>query len=249
MLFLSLRILSLLTPRPSLGIAQASPISAHIRIPIEWYHSATFSFFPDETTAMIRRVYENPFEGHTRRHFCGFCGTPLTYWSDQPRGESNYIHVTMGSLCREDLGDLEEMGLIPETPTSPGGTAVSSRAASRGSPIGTKAEGDAQQQLHLASPPTAIGTTSVTVPVRAGRETTGIPWFDTMLEGSRLSGRIKTTKGSRQSADGTTRVEWEVVEYTDDTSQPGTPASANNGKRKLGDRDDADDTQMDGISQ
>lgn len=227
-------------------------MSAHIRVPIEWYHSATFSFFPDETAAMIRRVYDNPFEGHTRRHFCGFCGTPLTYWSEWPRGEANYIQVTMGSLCREDVGDLEELGLVTETPTSP--SSSSPRGPSRGSPVeggvsntGMTAEGDSGYQQQQ-QPTTAIGGTSSAL-ARGGRETTTIPWFDTLLEGSRLARRVRSTRGSRQSADGTTRVEWEIVEYTDDPSDPGTP-STGNGKRKLGDRDDADeDAQMEGVGQ
>lgn len=213
---------------------------------------------------MIRRVYENPFEGHTRRHFCGFCGTPLTYWSDAPRGEANYIQVTMGSLCRDDLGDLEEMGLVPESPSSPGSTS-SSRigGAGRGlsSPIGggdgmvTAEDEDArvqqqkqQQQLvmHRLASPTTVSTSAAVVPLRGGRETTGIPWFDTILEGSRLAGRLKTTKVTRQSANGTRRVEWEIVEYTD--NDPGTP-STSNGKRKMDDRDDADDAHMEGVGQ
>lgn len=203
---------------------------------------------------MIRRLYENPFEGHTRRHFCGFCGTPLTYWSDLPRGEANYIQVTMGSLSREDLGDLEDLGLIPETPTS---SSSSSRGPSRDSPVeggsgdAMAVEGDdyQQQQQRVASPRIAIGTSSALAStVRGGRETTSIPWFDTLLEGSRLAGRMRPSKGSRQSADGTTRVKWEVVEYTNDPNDPDTP-STGSGKRKLGDRDDADDAQMEGVNQ
>lgn len=204
---------------------------------------------------MIRRVYENPFEGHTRRHFCGFCGTPLTYWSDLPRGEANYIQVTMGSLSREDLGDLEELGLILETPTSP---SSSSRGRSLNSPVeggggdAMTVEGDdyqQQPQRGVVSPRIAIGTSSALASTgRGGRETTSIPWFDTLLEGSILAGRMRSSKGSQQSADGTTRVEWEVFEYTNDANDADTP-STGSGKRKLGDRDDADDAQMEGVSQ
>lgn len=199
---------------------------------------------------MIRRVYDNPFEGHTRRHFCGFCGTPLSYWSESPRGEANYIQVTMGSLCREDLGDLEELGLIPETAiTSPGSSSIE---GSLGSPLGasgTLSEDDGQQQQqqqqHLTSPTLSMNTSEL-ASLRGGRESTGIPWFDSILEGSRLGKGLKSTKISQRSADGTTRVEWEIVEYTD--GDPGTP-SANGGKRKMDDRDDTDDSRMEGIHQ
>lgn len=267
-------------------------------MPLEWYHSATFAFFPDETAAMIRRVYENPFEGHARRHFCGFCGTPLTYWSEGPGGgggggprggggdEAGYIQVTMGSLCREDLGDLEDMGLIVlpsesggsgsgSAPTSP---SSSSRALSRDSPAEGNNNDDNNNRDYRQQHPslaTSIGgrmtntTTTTTSPsalaptVRGGggSETTGIPWFDTILEGSRLAGRLRATRGLRQGADGAVRVEWEVVEYTDDdddaiasasANQPGTPSghgSGSGGKRKMDDRDDADDTLMEGVGQ
>lgn len=194
---------------------------------------------------MIRRVYENPFEGHTRRHFCGFCGTPLTYWSELPRGEANYIQVTMGSLCRDDLVDLEDLGLVPsDTPTSPGSRGRSSRESTA---AGEEGDGGGTMTAEQQPVVTPIRTSAL-ASTRGGRETTSIPWFDTILEGSRLAGRLKTTKGLRQSADGATRVEWEIVEYTDDRNEPGTP-STNNGKRKLGDRDDVEDTQMEGVGQ
>ncbi|KAF3770206.1 hypothetical protein M406DRAFT_233428, partial [Cryphonectria parasitica EP155] len=190
----------------------ATPLSAHIRIPLTWYHSATYALYPDETAAQIRRVYENPLEGHSRRQFCGFCGTPLTYWSEEPRAEADYIQVTMGSLCREDLGDLEDLGLIPASPS--------------------------------ALQPVTTATTITT----GGRETTSIPWFDSIVEGSSLGGRLRTTKGTRRSGDGTTRIEFEIIEYNEggggggggggEAEDSSTPSAAGNGKRKLGDRDD-----------
>lgn len=83
-------------------------------MPLDWFHSTTYSFFPDETYAQIRRVYTHPTQQHAKRHFCGYCGTPLSYWSEKPYSEAEYINLTLGSLLREDLADLEDMGLIPE---------------------------------------------------------------------------------------------------------------------------------------
>ncbi|KUI59204.1 hypothetical protein VP1G_06445 [Cytospora mali] len=222
---------------PSHRIAQANPLSAHIRVPLTWYYSATFSFFPDENATTIRRLYENPFEGYSRRHFCGFCGTPLTYWSDHPRSEAEYIQVTMGSLCREDLGDLEDLGLIPGSPVSEGERL---ELPTRG--------GREPDQASTGQGNQATGTTS-TDPQPVGRETLSIPWIDSIVEGSSLGGRLKGTKGTRQSADGTTRIEWEIVEFNaeGDDDEAGS-SSSNNGKRKLGDRDDVDDHQMEGAS-
>lgn len=137
---------------------------------------------------MIRKVYTSPREQHTMRHFCGFCGTPLTYWSEEPRSEADYIQLTLGSLCSEDLGDLEDLGLLPEPDSAPQTPTDPAMAA--------------PEEGQLA--------------VHSGRETVGnVPWFETMVEGSRL-GNLRTAKGSGQSRDGTVRVEWEIVEYTGD---------------------------------
>lgn len=166
---------------------------------------------------MIRRTYTAPQEQHTLRHFCGFCGTPLTFWSEEPRTEADYIQLTLGSLCSEDLGDLEDLGLIPEpeSPPTPTDTTMAAADESR-------------------------------VAVYDGRDTIGaLPWFDTLVEGSRL-GTMKTTKGSGQSRDGSVRVEWEIVEYTEDDGDGNdTPQS---GKRKLDEMDGTNEPgSMEGI--
>jgi len=144
---------------------------------------------------MIRRVYEHPSQRHAKRHFCGFCGTPLSYWSEEPPSESEFIHVTLGSLSAEDLGDLEDLELLP-------------------------AEGDDQA---------AADRRGVNAPIQeataqgAGRETSSLSWFDTLTAGSRL-GDLRTSKGSSLSRDGRLRVEWEVVEWTEDDGDPENPA-------------------------
>ncbi|KAI1743604.1 hypothetical protein F4680DRAFT_456744 [Xylaria scruposa] len=95
-------------------LSSASPLSAFIRVPLHWYHSEVFPFFPDESRATIRRLYAHPNERHTQRSFCGYCGTPLSYWSEQPSSEAEYIQLTLGSLLTEDLHNLQELGLIPD---------------------------------------------------------------------------------------------------------------------------------------
>jgi len=163
------------------------------------------------------------------RHFCGFCGTPLSFWSEQPRSEADFIQLTLGSLSAEDLGDLEDLGLLPgsddeaETPPSPVRPADSAGLSATGA-----------------------DNTTGEVALRPGRETLGgIPWFDSLVEGSRL-GRLSRRKGSSRSPDGTVKVEWEVVEYTEDDSGADTPRS---GKRKFGDEEEDHKEPMLGVEQ
>lgn len=135
----------------------------------------------------------------------------------------------MGSLCREDLGDLEDMGLIPDSPVE-------------GQTLQLPARGGAAQEAPATS-------TSTAVQPPAHRDTTSIPWFDSIVEGSSLGGRLRATKGTRQSADGTTKIEWEVLEYNEGGGEEASTPTGSNGKRKLGDRDDAEDDQMEGVHQ
>ncbi|KAF6830517.1 hypothetical protein CPLU01_07316 [Colletotrichum plurivorum] len=191
----------------------ATPLAAMIRVPLSWYRSTTHAFFPDERHSMIHRVFETTSVNPSKRYFCGFCGTPLSYWTERPHTEADYIHLTLASLCGEDLRDLEDLGLIPETQ-------------------------ETEEQP-------AIPTTTTVV----GRETWGVPWFDSMIDGTRLGNLRRSQVVDHSSKDRSIRVEWEIVEWTDaDAGNTAAPAMAedvnmatsNSGKRKLGERDDAD---------
>ncbi|KAG5923327.1 hypothetical protein E4U53_003571 [Claviceps sorghi] len=191
----------------------ATPLAAYIRVPLSWLHSTTFAFFDDETHAMIRRVYTHPSQGHAKRNFCGFCGTPLSYWSEEPRSEADYIQLTLGSLLQEDLQDLEDLGLIPED--------------SEGE------VGEGQTETEKEGSPGGHGITL--------RQSFGVPWFDGMVEGTRL-GRLRRTHGIKHSGNGSVKVEWEIIEQSD-APEGGQDADmeAASGlpeKRKLQDRED-----------
>jgi len=188
--------------------AHASPLSAWLRVPLSWYHSTTYAFFDDETHSTIRRVYTSPEEQHSKRHFCGFCGTPLSYWSESPPSEAEYISLTLGSLTASDLRDLEELGLLPD---------------------GSTADVDTQ-------------TSEAAVPGTNISEYEGLPWFETMIEGSNL-GRVKRSKGKGLTKDGRVRVEWEIVEWTDDGAEGDTQMTS---KRKLA-AVDGSDAAMEGM--
>jgi hypothetical protein len=181
----------------------------YLRVPLSWYHSTTYSFFPDESHAMIHRVYTPPAQQFSKRQFCGFCGTTLSYWSEEPRSEAEFIHVTLGSLRGEDLRDLEELGLIPE---------------------------NEEPEILKKQPAAAENTMAALTEMR---ESTGVPWFDKLVDGTRL-GKMRRSQGTRLSRDGKVKVEWEIVEWTegdDDTEVEDADADSaekpSPGKRKL----------------
>lgn len=184
-------------------IPLATPLAAYIRVPLSWYHSTTYAFFPDETHAMIRRVYTHPSQDYSKRHFCGFCGTPLSYWSEEPRSEADFINLTLGSLLREDIRDLEDLGLIPDDDD-------------------TDAAVTEQQQQQQQVPTTTEAKRSAAL-----RQSFGVPWFETLIEGSRL-GSMRRSYGAQRSRDGQASIEWEIVEFSD-----------GGGEMDLGEADDA----------
>jgi hypothetical protein len=72
---------------------------------------------------------------------------------------------------------------------------------------------------------------------RSGPRNRGAPWFEELVEDSRL-GRFKQQRGGHTSHDGSVKVEWEVMEWTegDDADDEGTSA----GKRKAGELESGD---------
>ncbi|OBT99475.1 hypothetical protein VE01_02863 [Pseudogymnoascus verrucosus] len=113
---------------------RTSPLAAHLRVPLAWYHSTTHAFFPDETHPAIRRAYAP--SSNSLRHFCGFCGSHLAMWSEAPKGEGEYISLALGSLDGGDLHDLGELGLLPQEEAEkrlsvPSEEPVATRAAPR----------------------------------------------------------------------------------------------------------------------
>ncbi|EHK41166.1 uncharacterized protein TrAtP1_004591 [Trichoderma atroviride] len=199
----------LFNTEPQHQIPLATPLAAYIRVPLAWYHSTTYAFFPDEKHSMIRRVYTHPSQDYSKRHFCGFCGTPLSYWSEEPRSEAEFINLTLGSLLREDIRDLEDIGLIPQ-------------------------DGDEDAPSGGEAAPAATPTKRTAL-----QQSFGVPWFDGLIEGSRL-GNMRRSYGTRRSRDGQTSIEWDIVEFSENgggESAEGDAALTHLGKRKLREHD------------
>lgn len=193
-------------------------------MPLTWYQSTTYAFFPDETHSSIRRVYEH-LNGEevenkktTKKHFCGYCGTPLSFWSEEPPAEADFIHLTLGSLDQTDLQDLEEMGLIPEDSDDDTLT-------------GDETKEEQQAEVAEAASPSKRDT-------RALRQTFGVSWIDTMMRDTKL-GKLRHSHGVNTSQDGSVQVNWEVVEYTEGGDQDvDMETSSTAVKRKLDERDE-----------
>ncbi|KAL1899495.1 hypothetical protein Sste5346_002894 [Sporothrix stenoceras] len=212
----------LFDPAPSHRSSLASPLPTYLRVPLAWYHSTAQPFFPDETHSMIHRSYEHP--GHTtsgtRRHFCGFCGTPLSFWSETPPSEADYIRLALGSLSTEDLDELDEWARAGDQSDNEEEEEEEKEAA-------------AEQEREEAQRETLDTLDRIT-------SSTGLPWFDSFVEGSRLSRHLLRQQKQQQqqqlqqqsqgldgahirrhdvraakSADGTVQVEWEVLEWTE----------------------------------
>ncbi|KAF9731186.1 hypothetical protein PMIN06_008090 [Paraphaeosphaeria minitans] len=189
----------------------ASPLTLWLRVPLHWYTSATFAQYPDEERSSIQRTFVSPFASHSRRQFCGYCGTQLTSWHEQTREDAEHICLTVGSLLDEDQALLGELGYLP------GGESSDEDTVIPGSSRPTEAVAPSDQQPR------------------------GALWFEEIVKNTALA-RFKQQRGGHTSRDGSVKVEWDVVEWTegDDADDEGgvTPS-----KRKIGQLDE-NDTEM-----
>ena len=195
------------------GHHSANPLTLWLRVPLGWYTSATFAQFPDEDRTSIQRTFVSPFASNSRRQFCGYCGTQLTSWHEQTRDDAQHICLTVGSLLDEDQALLGELGFLPGGESSDEDTSA------------------------LAGPSRSTQTV-----VRTDQQLRGAPWFEEMVRHTSL-GHLKQQRGGHTSQDGSVKVEWEVVEWTegDDADDEGTTPA----KRKIGQlEEDGEDTEM-----
>ncbi|KAL4880989.1 hypothetical protein BJY04DRAFT_190560 [Aspergillus karnatakaensis] len=207
-----------------------TPLTAWLRVPLSWYQSHTQSYFPDETHSTIRRIFSPHHAPHTQRVFCGFCGAPLTYWSEQPSEEADYMSVTVGSLYGDDQRVLEDLQLLPrwEEHESPGSTPEQTATPAPQASTSTLVLPSTKSIPDLART-YSYGTTG------------GLPWFEEMIEGSGLGRLIKMRSGLGANDDRSTTIEWEVSEWTGAGSEVNTPSAHVVGKRKLGEHTNVDE--------
>ncbi|EEY22561.1 conserved hypothetical protein [Verticillium alfalfae VaMs.102] len=231
----------------------ATPLAAFLRVPLAWHRSSTTPFFPDETHAMIHRVFESqdPAQRQTKRYFCGYCGTPLSFWTERPQREADFIQLTLASLAGEDLRDLEDMGLLPELEDT------------RSPEAEPEPDSEPEPEPDVESEnKSGVRTVQIARRAASNRESQSVPWFNSLVEGSRLGKTVRQGHSITERRNGTTTVEWEIVEWTEDdddrdgnvapevedvdmssgnmSSGNRSNAGSKTGKRKLRDRGDSD---------
>ncbi|KAI9669861.1 MAG: hypothetical protein M1831_006896 [Alyxoria varia] len=269
--------------------SHATPLQAFLAVPLEWYHSSTIAYLPDETHTSIRRTYHTtslppsstPIETtsndsgeaehqHTQKTFCGYCGTPLSTWSDessaweQPAGAreshpptpaapsapthpADWIAVTLGSLLDEHMPILDELGILPADDDEI--DEENDQSTNDEAPRRTDQGAQTQPTTTTTTTTTRTSTTrtsphDTTTNVLRTTGGRGIPWFEELVEDSGL-GRIRKKRGGHTTAN--ERVEWEVVELGgngNDVAGEGagsrTTTSTTTKKRKAGADDVAD---------
>jgi hypothetical protein len=198
------------------GNISAAPLTLWLRVPLTWYTSATFAQFPDETRSSIQRTFTSPFPTASNSRR-QFCGYCGTQLTSwHERTKDDADHICL------TVGSLldEDQALLGQ--------------------LGYLPSGDSSDEDGAI----LVGPSRSRSVVKSEPQTRGAPWFEEIVENTRL-GRIKQQRGGHSSRDGSVRVEWEVVEYTE--GDDADDESSGSSKRKIGEVDGAgDDTEMRG---
>lgn len=170
-----------------------------------WYQSVTQSYFPDELHEHIAKTFSPQEQPSFQRKFCGFCGTPISYWTEDPVHQKDFINIALGSMGRKDILALEDLDLLPEH--------VNLEGPSKFGVDDTKAvaEGSSERsQVMVSTSDNGILRTS-----RSGMSG-GISWFEDLIQGSQMGYHSQRRAAYGPSADGITTASLVVSEYYGD---------------------------------
>ena len=142
--------------------------------------------------------------------------------------------MTLGSLIDDDLGLLEELGLLE-------GASTSANTSDDEEEHEHEQEHEVVNTSVRAVQPSKTLQQQGRLPTSGRNEVSirGAPWFEDLVENSKL-GTLRQRKGGHTSKDGSISIEWEVAEWESTTAgSVGVNVAAvdvqGTGKRKLGD--------------
>lgn len=137
------------------------------------------------------------------------------------------MSVTLGSLFSDDLRMLEDLELLPRDSTEDG--------SDRSPPAATDTTSESTPPATSSSSAVSSASPSFVKSYREGT-TAGIPWFEEMIEGSKLGRIMRKRRGFGVSDDQSTTIEWEISEWHGSGSDTGRAMSesySGTGKRKV----------------
>lgn len=222
------------------GRAQAAPLAAWLRIPFDWYHSTTYAYYDNESHSSIKKTYHTPSPPHsllppTRRQFCGYCGTTLTAWNEGTHASGHgstsldYLDVTLGSLLDESLDQLEALRILPADVDSD-----ESEGELQGTAAGMRDTSLEELPSAGASVPRTLSQAGESHSIHRMSDR-GMPFFEELIENSRL-GRIRRQRGGQTARDGSSTIQWEVIETiigSDESPASTGHASSPNKRQRL----------------
>ena len=142
------------------------------------------------------------------------------------------MNVTLGSLLNESIEQLEVLKIIADNTDDGAGLVQGGNVDQEDHiPTNESQEGGVDGPPEAPDPPGELSTMS-----QHSMQNRGMPYFEEMVENSRL-GRIKRQRGGQTSQDGTTTVQWEVIEIGGDEptpmeTEPGAVGSEPSNKRQ-----------------
>lgn len=91
----------------------ASPLIPEVRLPITWTTYSTHPTSATETPESILKIHHST-PGVVERRFCGYCGTPMSYWSSATDEEKAILYIPIATLSDESQKVLVEQVGPPE---------------------------------------------------------------------------------------------------------------------------------------
>lgn len=146
------------------------------------------------------------------------------------------MSIAIGSLFGDDQHALEDLNLLPEDFDEDAQHAdiLTSSASSALTP---------SREDTSVIVPSLSESPAISRSFRHGK-IDGIPWFEEMVEGSRLGRLMRAKRGKGISDDNSTTFEWEISEWHDDgtrgiAQEESDSSDKATGKRKRGNQGDA----------